>query len=231
MRPKIGEARCAIRYSGSTGLSNLMQFQQLSDGASPDFTGLVRIFEASFPASERKSVTALRQMLARPEYMFLIALAGETVTGFSIAIALEGTDATLLEYMAVAAGERRRGLGRELFRRTVSAMCTDGPLLIEVDSDRVSDAGPTDAARRKAFYRGLGCREIQDLTYRMPRVADVDPPPMEMLLCARQTPSAIPKITLRHWLEACYSQVYGESVDDPRIDAMVADLPASVPVR
>lgn len=188
------------------------------------FDELVRIYTAAHPASERKDVDALRKMIERPEYLFLAVADGDVVVGFAIAVALVGCDAALLEYMAVEAKQRGRGIGRLLFRAIAGwPEARDRFLLMEVESSQVPSPDSADCARRKEFYRRLGCRQIEGLTYVMPLVSTMQPPLMDMLVYRRELPEWVEKARLRSWLEACYTQVYQAPAGDARIDAMLAD--------
>jgi GNAT superfamily N-acetyltransferase len=93
-----------------------MNVHRVRSAGEPAFDGLLRVYSASLPASERKSIDALRQMIERPEYLFLAVEDADVVVGFAIAIALAGCDAALLEYIAVDAARRGKGIGQLLFR-------------------------------------------------------------------------------------------------------------------
>jgi ribosomal protein S18 acetylase RimI-like enzyme len=202
-----------------------MQIERIVEGTDTRFEALTLIYAESFPASERKSIAELRRMLERDSYYFLGACAAGSLVGFSISAMLAGTNAALLEYLAVASEYRAAGVGQELFANTAAHRELSGrQLLIEVESHGHS------AARRKAFYRQLGCRQIEGLFYRMPRVSDDDPPPMEVLIYGRAIPECVSKATVRSWLEACYTQVYGMSLADPRIEEMLSPLPSFIRV-
>jgi GNAT superfamily N-acetyltransferase len=165
-------------------------------------------------------------MLTRPEYLFLTTSDDSITTAFAIAICLDQTDAALLEYLAVDPAHRSRGHGQQLFQAlTQRPELTNRTLIAEVDV-------PTDptAARRKSFYRKLGCREIAHLTYLMPQVADTPPPPMNLLLYKPVLPTCIPKPQLQTWLECIYTEVYHQPIPNPRIDAMLTPLPDPIPL-
>jgi hypothetical protein len=203
--------------------------RRLQSDADPEFEALLRIYTEAHPIGELKPPDTLRRMIQRPEYFFLILLQGSNVVAFSISICLPHSDAALLEYMAVDAASRNCGIGGELFRRTAEFESITGrSLLIEVDSDKCPAAEQADRERRKIFYRRLGCLEIEGLSYIMPKVSSAAPPPMEMLVYRNTLPQQIEKARIRNWLESCYCEVYGASADDPRIDAMLAGLPANV---
>jgi ribosomal protein S18 acetylase RimI-like enzyme len=207
----------------------IVNIQRLTSAEGAAFAELMRIYSEAHPASERKSADALARMIERPEYLLLALMEESAVAGFSIAICFSDSEAALLEYMAIDAADRGRGLGQRLFRATAEQpeLC-ERFLLIEVDSDRTSSRDGEDHARRKAFYRRLGCRQIEGLTYLMPRVAAVEPPLMDMLVYRRELPDALDKGQVRVWLDACYAQVYQQPLPNERIAAMLAGLPNPV---
>jgi GNAT superfamily N-acetyltransferase len=208
-----------------------MRIQQIRERDKAEFDGLVRVYEASLAASERKSVASLQEMLARPEYVFLAAIENGCVIGFAIAIALMGSDAALLEYMAVDAEFRGRGVGGALFGAVAEWHgMTDRFLLVEVDSEHEDSAEREQRARRKAFYRRLGARELGGLRYIMPPVTAAMPPPMELMAYRRKLPACIEKERVRGWLKDCYAQVYGVAAGDPRIGEMLAGRAECIPL-
>lgn len=204
----------------------MVRAEQLLSASQSEFEALLRIYTGAHPASERKSADTLARMIARSEYLFLAAIDADTVIGFAIAIAFLNSDAALLEYMAVDASHRGQGLGQQLFRAVAEHdQMRDRFLLVEVDSHRNPSPGSDDHARRKRFYRQLGCKRIEGLTYRMPSVSTTEPPPMDMLIYHPELPEAIEKPHLQAWLESCYTQVYQQRLPDERIAAMLASLP------
>jgi len=189
------------------------------------FEGLLRIYREAIPQSERKTDEALAGMLAQSDYEFSLALAGDVVTAFSIVKPFVPPDSCLLEYMAVDGSLRGRGIGSALFQAAcASAMTATRFVLLEVDSEAQPSADRAIRARRKLFYRTLGCREVAGLSYLMPSVSLEEPPRMNLLVYRRELPDAIDKATLRRWLQCIYVQVYRQQADDPRIDRMLSAL-------
>jgi ribosomal protein S18 acetylase RimI-like enzyme len=202
----------------------------------PRFAQLLTIYTEAHPASERKTVDQLAAMITRPEYLFLVAEQPsesaapphpeKKVAGFAIALCLPNTDACLLEYMAIAPGHRNQGIGQYLFQQVLAHPELAGRfLLAEVDSDKLPCPDRADRTRRKAFYSRLGCREIAGLNYHMPPVSTATPPPMDLLVHHPDRPGSISKAAVKAWLTACYTAVYAMPADDPRIAAMLRDLP------
>ena len=195
-----------------------------SDAA--DFDSLQQIYKEAFPGSERKAPSRLAMMIRCPEYIFLAALREGTLVGFAIMIALENSSAGLLEYFAVERELRDRGLGKLIFSAATRDSQIEGRfLLIEVESDKLPSANQQTSARRKNFYRRLGCKEIERLDYLMPQVSEAAPPPMDLMVYKSALPKSIQRSAVENWLKDCYVQVYDQSATDDRIEAMLKNLP------
>jgi GNAT superfamily N-acetyltransferase len=204
----------------------LMIVRRLHGSLNPQFAQLLRIYSEAHPASERKSAETLASVADRPDYLFLVAIEEGCVLGFSIVVCFTNSNACLLEYMAVAAKLRNRGIGRLLFKKTVERREVFRRfVLLEVDSDSVPSEDRTERVRRKSFYRTMGCKQIEGLRYRMPEVSRAGPPAMDLLVYKDELPALFAREQLRKWLESCYTQVYERPADDPRIDAMLKGLP------
>jgi N-acetylglutamate synthase-like GNAT family acetyltransferase len=206
-----------------------VKIHRVHSGMEAEIAELLRIYQEAHPASERKSVKALLSMLQRSDYFFHVASQEGRIVGFSIVLCFLEADAALLEYMAIDRKWRGRGIGQILFHGVVQLQeMAERFLLAEVDSDRAGTADQIAATRRKAFYRRLGCRQIENLRYLMPQVSTALPPAMELLVHQQNLPSVLERSHLRVWLESCYAQVYGKDAHDPRIEAMLKPLPAAL---
>jgi GNAT superfamily N-acetyltransferase len=187
---------------------------------------VVRIYDASLPASERKPVEAIRDMADRPDYRLIAATdeAGRTI-GFAAVFVPPNETFALLEYLAVDESVRGRGVGAALFAGVVDALhgeSRDLSLLVEVDAD-IEGAPDRDLrVRRQAFYRRLGCRRIADLDYELPLRTGGLPPPMHLFVHRRPDDPPRPRADLAHALRRIYADVYGQTPDDPRIQRMLA---------
>jgi len=206
-----------------------LKIRRVCSAGEPAFDGLVAIYTEAHAENERKSPEKLEAMIRHPAYFFLVATELNQVVGFCILRVLHDSDAALLEYMAVARDRRKQGIGQRLFVETAeSPPFSSKFLLAEVDSDKKNPADKGERIRRKAFYRRLGWREVDQLRYIMPPVSGALPPDMDMLVYKRDLPPHIERDRLRRWLERCYVEVYGMSANDTRIEGMVCALPAKV---
>lgn len=154
------------------------------------------------------------------------------VTGFSILFLPSSQSFGLLEYMAVREEDRNRGLGAELFRRSMERTLTSEgqprSILLEVDSDRESSSDRNLRTRRQQFYRRLGCLRIAGLHYILPLPGEGPPPEMDLMVYSPGNLREIGRSDLEQWLKTIYQNVYHCSPDDPRIAGMLQNLPQTV---
>ncbi|MFO1015545.1 MAG: GNAT family N-acetyltransferase [Caulobacteraceae bacterium] len=179
---------------------------------------MLAIYEAAFPASERRTAADLAAMLARPDYRMVVMEEAGAVTGFASVQALDEPAIAQLDYIATAPGLRNGGRGAALFA-AAAELARGRPLLVEVDSDREDCADRALRARRKGFYARLGCRTIEGLDSRLGLDAAGPQPLMDLMVLGPLPGSAD---ELRAWLVAVFVEVYGQAADDPRIDEMMA---------
>jgi hypothetical protein len=214
-----------------------VKLEQLASSEGETFRQLYAIYAASIAAREQKREGWIAAMVGAPEYHVWVAKAGGLVRGFSILFVPAGGGFALLEYMAVAPGQRNQGLGAEVFRQTVAqALTPEGrqlPVLLEVDSDREEASDRALRTRRERFYRRLGCLRIAGLHYLMPLGGEGSPPEMDLFVynaepLGRPAPSEVPRSEVKRWLETIYQDVYHCAPDDPRLAQMVAPLPDPV---
>lgn len=196
---------------------------------SREFDALLQIYTAALPSSERKSAAVLHGMLERPDYEFLVAELDSEVVGFAIIACLSQSHACLLEYMAVKATRRCKGIGAFIFTKAADSPLVDSRyLILEVEAVQTGAPDSELQSKRRDFYRRLGCRQISGLRYLMPPVTADQPPAMGLFVFRRQLPAQIDREDLRDWLQCLYTDVYGRPREDPRIGKMLSGLPAKI---
>jgi len=196
-------------------------FEPLAAAGGTAFEDLYRIYTESIAAQEQKSRDRIAAMAGRPDYRVLLARRSGRIVGFSVLFLPAGEPFALLEYMAVDPAERSGGVGSELFRRSLP----DRPVLVEVDSDRSGDQAINQ--RRISFYRRLGCRRAEGISYILPLPGT--PPEMDLMIHGAPATDRLSKSELERWLKVIYRDVYGCPPDDPRIARMLE--PVADPVR
>lgn len=217
--------------TGTMTSTDCISVRRLLSGDSAAFGRVVEIYTDSIAASGRKPLEQFRRMLEREDYRFLVAELEGRVIGFAVLFLARSAAVALLEYLAVAEGERGRGTGAALFQHAVEGMERARPgatMLLEVDSDRLADADQDLRRRRQAFYRRLGCRRIEGLAYRLPLPGPQHE--MNLLMWSRTPVESVRREELVRWLALLYEEVYGRPEDDPRLGMMSESLPAVVRV-
>lgn len=206
------------------------QLEQLKSCTEPAFREFYGIYAESIAVREQKSESWLCKMVHKPDNKILLMKRDGHVKGFSILFLSQSFG--LLEYMAVSAEDRNRGLGAEIFRRSMEhAVSSEGkvvPILLEVDSDREESSDRELRKRRQRFYRRLGCVCIAGLHYILPLSGEGPPPGMDLMISPAGDLREIRKPDLERWLKTIYRDVYHCSPDDPRIAKMLENLPDPV---
>ena len=208
------------------------QLEQLKTCSEPAFREFYQIYAASIAVREQKPEPWICEMVRKPDNKILVMKREGHVKGFSILFLPRSQRFGLLEYMAVVREERNRGLGAELFRRSMEQVLSpDGqavPILLEVDSDREASPDQKLRARRQRFYRRLGCLRIAELRYILPLPGEGPPPEMDLMVFPAGNQQQISKTDLKSWLKTIYQDVYRCSSGDPRIVTMLENMPDTV---
>lgn len=203
----------------------MMQIAPLSPDDAAGFDAMFALYEAAIEASERKPRAAIAAYLRDPRCRVLVAREGAEIAAFAMLFFPASARFWLLDYMAVDARLRSQGLGAKMFAAASAEAATRGatPCLIEIDQPGAAVSPGNDPAARASFYARLGCRRLADLAYVLPLDVAGTPPPMLLLVHGAAGP--FPKNTVRAWLTALYTEVYDRPADDPRIAAMLRNLP------
>ena len=124
--------------------------------ASDELAKIKGLYEAAFPAVERKPFSLMRAALGKGVEMLGIEADGRFV---GLAIMLLSDTVALLDYFAVLPDCRGGGIGSAALA-LLRARYPERPLLVEIeDPDALSD-NPAERLRRKAFYLRNGMREM-----------------------------------------------------------------------
>jgi GNAT superfamily N-acetyltransferase len=213
-------------------MPDLDRLEQLQSCDAPAFRELYEIYAAAIVARERKPKEWICTMVRSPEYAVWVMKQAGRVTGFSILFLPSAGHFALLEYMAVAADERNRGIGSELFKQSMRQAVPPGgaslPVVLEIDSDREAGDDQQIRTRRQRFYRRLGCVQISGLHYILPLPGEGAPPEMDLMVYSTLPLRQLPKSELERWLSTIYRDVYHCSPHDPRIAQMLQGLPDPV---
>jgi GNAT superfamily N-acetyltransferase len=185
------------------------------------FEAILRIYEEAIPAAERRSAAGLRRLFNDSRYRLIASWEERKLTGF--AVVYVGSAVCLLEYMAVDRAFRDRGLGKLLC--DAAAALVDGlqprrPLFAEVDADEGDAPDLLQRQRRKAFYARLGFSEAAGFQYFLPLEGAEAMESMHIVVYG-VAETLFSAAAFRRCITQIYTEVYGKTADDPRIDRMM----------
>src|SRR5579859_1078515 len=129
--------------------------------------GFVRIYEESFPPSERDDTGSLLQSLVEGARTCYLAERGQEVVGLAVLSHLGGARVEFLEYLAVDPAERGQGLGGRFLAHLRGELESSAQrplgMIWEVEPPDPAD-GPerTTRERRIAFYERGGAVIVKD---------------------------------------------------------------------
>lgn len=194
------------------------------DGAGLD--RVVALYRAEILQTEQRPEAEFRSLIRRPDYRFVVARLDDAIIGFAVSWVPDQADFWLFEYAAVSPEARGNKIGSHLLLASRELIGIERTALVEVDAD----TGSEQQARRLAFYKRLGCRQLSGLNYLLPLDAFGKPPPMWLLAMLHPDVHAVPVMVLEEWLRRIYSEAYARRLDDPRLAKMIDPLPDDVPL-
>jgi ribosomal protein S18 acetylase RimI-like enzyme len=139
------------------------------------------LYECSFPIQELRDFDELFERNPR----LLAARDGDLLLGFSIFRILEEASLGYLWYLCVDQSARGRGIGRQLYQRTLDSLKNGNHLkglIFEVERlDSESHPIYGDPIRRVKFYERLGARLILGYDYRQPPIPPYGEVPLQLM--------------------------------------------------
>jgi len=175
-----------------------------------------RIYEDSFPASEREPPEVILESVLRGVGMAFRARRQGVTSGLATTHLLKDPAAVFLVYLAVARGERNRGTGGELLQAAWESgavrLRAHGlqplGLVWEVDPPQPA-AGDADARQgRIAFFRGHG-GQLLERSYLQPPVDRKAAVPMRLMFRSAEGQGTPTAETVEALVRAIYFDKYG----------------------
>jgi ribosomal protein S18 acetylase RimI-like enzyme len=149
-----------------------MQLLSISEPQHPALPFIRPLYEAAFPAHERRAWAQLLGMLSHPGMQLSVIQEAETLIGFVIAWPLQSLQ--YIEHLAVDPGQRGKQYGSRLLQQLIRE--ASGNMILETEP-------PHDelAQRRIAFYQRAGFHTIP-FPYQQPPYRAGEPPlPMQLM--------------------------------------------------
>jgi GNAT superfamily N-acetyltransferase len=183
------------------------------------------IFEEAFPPWEREPFDDLVGREAAGLVTPVVLADNGQPVALAVTSRLDSVHWSYLEYLAVAADRRGRGVGGQLWRamsRDLTVRGQPGRVVLEVEDPAAVPAGSADfdlRERRIRFYERQGARLLPVRDYDVPRLDDVAGSYSMRLLWAPVAGDAAPPgpAELVRLVPAVYAAGYGVPADDPLV--------------
>lgn len=208
----------------------LITLDRVPDLSSPLFRPCSEVLRESIPSSEQLSDQRLTQLLARDDYRMYALVLNGAVAATAILYLARAEDFVLLDYMAVRADLRNRGLGSMLFQEVAKTASRERPaasfLFFEVDDDRGgSDAARSINRRRIEFYRRLGAKLLVNADYVFPSSTGAGVP-MRLMVYRLRPETELLQESVGRAVENIFREVHGRGKDDTLLRSIVEHLPS-----
>lgn len=193
------------------------------------------IYLDAFPPRQRMPIDEIVETAAQGQRLVLVLLSGPRALGFAVVFDLDLPGTGFLEYLAVHADHRNRGLGTLLWQ----ALRQSGWNQLKAVTFEVEDPGEAalsakevrERIRRIAFYERLGALFLPVDDYRVPNLDGSGTERMR-LMWAPLGEVAQPGgddlkpggDDLKELVRAVYLRGYGLSAQDPHLTAALASL-------
>jgi GNAT superfamily N-acetyltransferase len=209
-----------------------MQLARVVDINSHEFEQCMDILREAISPETQLPPERLRNLLAGGRYQFFSYRNGDEVVGTALVYFPVRLPFAWLDYFVIHSDLRGKGLGSDLFREIARLSSEQSPrlewLLFEVDDGRDGDAErQATSERRIAFYRRLGARLLQNVSYKFPS-AFGEPLPMRLMAYSLQQNATLSPDMLRRAVADVFTHVHGRNVDDPLLQWFSAALPKEI---
>jgi len=206
-------------------------FRVLAEQADFDAAGFTRIYEESFPASERTPTDEILAGITHGSRVCLLAETDDVTIGFAIVLPLQRVHVHYLEYFAVESNLRDRGIGTRLLQglvqHLVSADSASRGLVLEVEPPQhATGAERALRTRRLDFYLRSHVTVVSGApAYRAPSFTGTGTLPfLLMWLGLNGGPASLEGPLLRHCVSAILVEGYGLASDNPLVGDVVTGL-------
>jgi ribosomal protein S18 acetylase RimI-like enzyme len=174
------------------------------------------ILRESISANAQLPQQRLSELLVGGRYQLFSYADRDEVQGAALVYFGEVLPFAWLDYFAIRADLRGRGLGGELFREIVNVAKKHDLdwMLLEVDDDREGALQHKRlCARRIEFYRRLGAKLLQNVPYKFPS-AFAEPLPMRLMAYQLGAGAVLSRNTLNQIVGEVFMSIHGRGDDD-----------------
>jgi GNAT superfamily N-acetyltransferase len=205
-----------------------IEFCEIKDEFSEEFTEAMRIYLDSFPENERRPVASLEREISSEKSRLVIGKIDGKVAFMSLLHPVKGTSFLLCDYMAIAEGYRNLGIGERFLKNVFSILAdiefsyflgeVENPYL---DKDELK-------MRRVRFFKRMGMKELKDVRYLLPPLQETHPTEMILMVLCKTEANCLKGEELREILIRIFRNVYGREEDDEILAEILAGVPDKI---
>ena len=204
----------------------MVDFVELTEVDSPEYSQAIEIYEEAFPLAERQPVSIIRHRISSGLYKAYIGRLEETKEVVVLAFLWPFKDSNfiLLDYLAVKKSIRGQNVGSAYLISMIQVLKPQQKyLLIEVDNPKFAP-NEDEATRRIAFYQRNGARLMKDLRYLLPPAQGNEPTEMMLMIFPQYKTPQIEAYLVRNLIIQLYREAWERGVDDPYLNEFIDDV-------
>jgi len=204
----------------------MVDFVELTEVDSPEYSQAIEIYEEAFPLAERQPVSIIRHRISSGLYKAYIGRLEETKEVVVLAFLWPFKDSNfiLLDYLAVKKSVRGQNVGSAYLISMIQVLKPQQKyLLIEVDNPKFAP-DEDEATRRIAFYQRNGARLMKDLRYLLPPAQGKEPTEMMLMVFPQYKTPQIEASQVRELIIQVYREAWERGVDDPYLNEFINDV-------
>jgi ribosomal protein S18 acetylase RimI-like enzyme len=200
-------------------------FYRVKDIATEDFNEAIKIYDKSFPLSEKHTCDSVKEDVANGIYELIVGRHGEEVVFMALFWPIPETNFILFDYMAVKEEYRNMGIGSMFMENIFNILDVDRKyLILEVENP---DYGQDGELKRKRinFYRRYGARIMKDVRYILPPLSGGTSTEMVLMIMPEYGNGKIQGRIVKDIIRKIYKELPGRDKNDFYLDLFIHNIP------
>jgi len=181
------------------------------------------IYLNSFPANERRPIEQLLNDLKAGNYSIYLYLTDEKVQALACIYAPKNHKLTLLDYFAVVAEQRGKGLGGIFLQSLVEIISGQNKILILEVEDPAFGDDIIQKSKRIKFYQKNGAVLITNYNYILPDLAGLGQSTQMKIMIAPS--STLLSIDFNNFIKDIFENLYLRSENDQTLLINLGNIP------